>query len=542
MTWYKTGTVAVTSGSNAVIGTGTAFIANARVGDAFRGPDGQWYEVTNIASNTALSIAPNYQGPTVAAGAYSLAPMQGYVKDSADALRAAAKVIAGGATDMQEQVIAATEAAQSAGQSKALATEQAGIASSAATLSTQNKAASEAAASTAVAARDLAVSSKNSAAISATNAAKSAQDAAASAGRSIVTSGSLDSLITPGGYTINPSSGNALPGSPPNTTGSFRTYGYLSVDAGTFNTTPYIRQTWLNGANAASTVRWKVSTNAWSSWVDFMSVGDFGLGLSTDSVTVADCNNAKTSGKYRISATGTANAPVAVFGTIEVSIWDNVNITQTVVSLDGRVWVRALSAGNWLPWVTVTLPNMVGATAAENGVRGAVPAPASGNRLQFLRGDGGWGYPTWGFITGTIAQQGDLITLLNAKLDTTSADFTIIYPNGGSATSPANIVNNTRYISDNPFAGSHVVVVLELLMNGSWSDPGWDGNTGSGSATYGSTASQILPSDKIITQTGTGGVATSSNLTGGGHGASFSTSPTTAPCRVKVWKLKGAIT
>lgn len=88
MPWYKAGTVSVTQNSNAVIGTGTAFIANSRVGDAFRGPDGGWYEVTNIASDTAMSIAPNYQGATNAAGAYALAPMQGYVKDSADALRA----------------------------------------------------------------------------------------------------------------------------------------------------------------------------------------------------------------------------------------------------------------------------------------------------------------------------------------------------------------------------------------------------------------------------------------------------------------------
>ncbi len=87
MPWYKTGTVSVTQNSNAVIGTGTAFIANSRVGDAFRGPDGGWYEVTNIASDTAMSISPNYQGATNAAGAYALAPMQGYVKDSADALR-----------------------------------------------------------------------------------------------------------------------------------------------------------------------------------------------------------------------------------------------------------------------------------------------------------------------------------------------------------------------------------------------------------------------------------------------------------------------
>ena len=88
MPWYKSGTVSVVLNSNAVIGTGTAFIANSRVGDAFRGPDGGWYEVTNIASDTALSISPNYQGATNATGVYALAPIQGYVKESADALRA----------------------------------------------------------------------------------------------------------------------------------------------------------------------------------------------------------------------------------------------------------------------------------------------------------------------------------------------------------------------------------------------------------------------------------------------------------------------
>lgn len=88
MPWYKAGTVSVVQNSNAVIGTGTAFITNSRVGDAFRGPDGGWYEVTNIANNTAISISPSYQGAANVAGIYALAPMQGYVKDSADALRA----------------------------------------------------------------------------------------------------------------------------------------------------------------------------------------------------------------------------------------------------------------------------------------------------------------------------------------------------------------------------------------------------------------------------------------------------------------------
>lgn len=87
MPWYRVGQVAITAGQNTVTGTGTAFSANARVGDAFQGPDGRWYEVTNIPSATALSILPAYQGATVADGSYGLAPMQGYVKESADRLR-----------------------------------------------------------------------------------------------------------------------------------------------------------------------------------------------------------------------------------------------------------------------------------------------------------------------------------------------------------------------------------------------------------------------------------------------------------------------
>lgn len=87
MPWSRSGTVSVTLNSTTVTGTGTAFAVNSRVGDAFLGPDGRWYEVANIASDTVLSILPAYQGGTVNAGTYALAPMQGYVKASADQLR-----------------------------------------------------------------------------------------------------------------------------------------------------------------------------------------------------------------------------------------------------------------------------------------------------------------------------------------------------------------------------------------------------------------------------------------------------------------------
>lgn len=88
MPWYRSGSVAITTGQTTVVGSNTDFAANARVGDAFQGPDGRWYEVVNVSSSVVLSIFPAYQGPSIAGGTYGLAPIQGYVKDSADALRA----------------------------------------------------------------------------------------------------------------------------------------------------------------------------------------------------------------------------------------------------------------------------------------------------------------------------------------------------------------------------------------------------------------------------------------------------------------------
>lgn len=200
MTWYKSGTVSVTQNSSAVIGTSTAFIANSRVGDAFRGPDGNWYEVINIASDTALAISPNYQGATAAAGVYALAPMQGYVKATADALRQASLEVGDALDGLEESVLQAADSAAAALASKnAAATSETNAGTSAsAALSSKNAAATSEtnagqSASTALASKNAAatsetnagnsasaaLASKNAAALSETNAAASAATAAA---------------------------------------------------------------------------------------------------------------------------------------------------------------------------------------------------------------------------------------------------------------------------------------------------------------------------------------------------------------------------
>lgn len=82
--WYREGRVAVTNNSTEVHGTGTQWVEGVWVGDAFQGPDGRQYEITNIASNTALSIAPAYIGPSVANQVYWTIPIPGRNKSLAD--------------------------------------------------------------------------------------------------------------------------------------------------------------------------------------------------------------------------------------------------------------------------------------------------------------------------------------------------------------------------------------------------------------------------------------------------------------------------
>ncbi|WP_122501460.1 tail fiber domain-containing protein [Pseudomonas viridiflava] len=85
MPWLRGGTVSVTNGSTAVVGVNAGFDASARIGDAFIGPDGLNYEVTNVVSPTVISILPAYKGPTVNGSAYAIMPVQGYPKLLADA-------------------------------------------------------------------------------------------------------------------------------------------------------------------------------------------------------------------------------------------------------------------------------------------------------------------------------------------------------------------------------------------------------------------------------------------------------------------------
>jgi len=109
--------------------------------------------------------------------------------------------------------------------------------------------------------------------------------------------------------------------------------------------------------------------------------------------------------------------------------------------------------------------------------------------------------------------------------------FTIIYPNGGSEASPANITINQRYTMPNPFPGRIVACQIELYYGSVWGVISFTQVNATASG-VGAVAGQV--NDTIIVQTGSGGLFGSS----AGTGNLFSTAATgitTAPCRVKVW-------
>ena len=120
-------------------------------------------------------------------------------------------------------------------------------------------------------------------------------------------------------------------------------------------------------------------------------------------------------------------------------------------------------------------------------------------------------------------------------LGTTDADFTIIYPNGGSEASPAAVAINTRYWLPNPFPGHAVICQAEVLVSYAW---GPAGKYTEGNAADFVVAHQLSDSD-VVVQTGLTGLT---NL-GRVCGTPLATTgrAVSLPCRVKVWKVKGAI-
>lgn len=85
MAWYAAGTVALTNGNAAVIGTGTSFLTKVKSGDMFVPDDGAnaFYEIAEITSSLQLVLKKPYQGVTTQGVTYAIVPTQSYLKELA---------------------------------------------------------------------------------------------------------------------------------------------------------------------------------------------------------------------------------------------------------------------------------------------------------------------------------------------------------------------------------------------------------------------------------------------------------------------------
>jgi hypothetical protein len=151
---------------------------------------------------------------------------------------------------------------------------------------------------------------------------------------------------------------------------------------------------------------------------------------------------------------------------------------------------------------------------------------AANDTAEFLSlGSGNWICLNYSFGAGS----------LSAAL----ADFTIIYPNGGSSASPATAAANSRYVTTNPFPGFNVLCKVELLSGGEWIEAGWqtwrEPTTPFNYLSAGARSTQHNSGD-IVVVTGTNQVLWTASITGQSKDTAAVVS---APVRVKVWKIKG---
>lgn len=313
-----------------------------------------------------------------------------------------------------------------------------------------------------------------------------------------------------------------------------------------------------------------------------MAVGAFGIGTQRTSTEV-NMNNYVRPGKYVTPASGLTNLPagwpqgshvidvsggsgfalqvIADAGTAAKRI-----AFRTSVSTTFTAWVEIARTGNDAGVEIITANRTLTAADAgkyfftsANSIVYTLPDPSTvplGTKFRIAKGastTGGTIVTAGGATIGNITDGGSgtsvdiaissecILTAVSSTafqmtVVSRETDFTIIYPNGGSAASPATIEVSSNYVENNPFPGCPVIVEAEINVGGYWVSLGWIFYQSGGGR--GVRASHVIETDKIYVTTG---VALVYAAAWNGHGAAFNVPATTsAPCRVKVWKVKGA--
>ena len=127
-----------------------------------------------------------------------------------------------------------------------------------------------------------------------------------------------------------------------------------------------------------------------------------------------------------------------------------IDLKETCIKVNGEYLVPPLFS------TVVSVSTMTGATSSAAGASGLVPAPAAGDETKFLRGDGTWVGSTssvaWGAISGTLSDQTDLQTALNAK----AIDSDVVHKTG------AETIAGNKTFADNIVLYKHSPILLEV--------------------------------------------------------------------------------
>lgn len=131
----------------------------------------------------------------------------------------------------------------------------------------------------------------------------------------------------------------------------------------------------------------------------------------------------------------------------------NKGANSDITSLSGLTTPLSVAQGG--TGSTTGVPTLAGATASTAGAKGLVPAPAVGDQLKFLRGDGTFQAVTastvWGGVTGTLSAQTDLQAALDLKLDKSDATPIKSYASPDQTITPGGSLTLLHQLGSEPF-------------------------------------------------------------------------------------------
>lgn len=232
-----------------------------------------------------------------------------------------------------------------------------------------------------------------------------------------------------------------------------------------------------------------------------------------------------------------ASAREAAQNASQTSVEINEAINTAQLEIDQKVAEAAKSAADAENRVPMTGSTGYGLLPEGNDDQaGAVPS--AGGAIRFNTQDpADYKLTYWDRVAKTVRTIASRawVKAITDALEAAKPEYAFIYPNGGTAAAPANVVNDWRGVFNNPWPGHHITATVFLYTNGRWTESGWDGGTGAAVASNGAKAGYDATNDKVVIQTGINAVDTRSNVIGSmsGIGAEGATA---APCYILVEK------